>query len=346
MMPSLRAFTPPSRDVRAVRDTRAKAGGPMSTARRSALTMPYGAISHELPAQHRHRPDGTPPHPPFTRPRPAPASASPTRPAPRPVPAAPRRASATFSKSVALSAICACSLVSFSEILSSCRSIFCSSFFAARGVGGETASPAAAFAASRGGGRGAAASSIRCRRSRYSSMPRGSIRSARVAEQREHPVGGALDEEPVVGDHDHRAGPAVEQVLQLGQGLDVEVVGGLVEEEDVGLVHQQPQDLEPAPLTAGQVADRRPLLLLGEAELLAQLPGGHLAALAEVDAVAHLLDGLQHPQVRVELGDLLGEVGELDGLADDDPAGGGLRLALACGRPRPAPAAARSCPRR
>lgn len=134
-----------------------------------------------------------------------------------------------------------------------------------------------------------------------------------------------------MGDHDHRAGPAVEEVLQLGQGLDVEVVGGLVEEEDVGLVHQQAQDLQAAPLTTGEVADGRPLLLLGEAELLAELARRHLAALAEVDAVADALDGLQDPQGRVEFTDLLGEVGQLDGLSDDDPAGRGLDLALGTG---------------
>lgn len=111
-------------------------------------------------------------------------------------------------------------------------------------------------------------------------------------------VGGALDEVAVVADDDERARPAVEDVLQLGQGLDVEVVGGLVEEEDVGLVHQEAQDLEAAAFTAGEVADRGPLLLLGEAELLAELAGGHLPALAQVDALAHLLDGLQHPQRR------------------------------------------------
>ncbi len=134
-----------------------------------------------------------------------------------------------------------------------------------------------------------------------------------------------------MGDHDHRAGPAVEEVLQLGKGLDVEVVGGLVEEEDVGLVHQQAQDLQPAALTAGEVADRRPLLLLGEAELLAQLACRHLAALAEVDAVADALDGLQDTQGRVELADLLGEVGQPDGLADRDFARGGLDVALGAG---------------
>ena len=47
---------------------------------------------------------------------------------------------------------------------------------------------------------------------------------------------------------------------------------------------------------------------------------GHLPALAEVDRAAHLLDGLQHPQRRVQLGDLLREVRQLHGLADARPA--------------------------
>lgn len=152
-----------------------------------------------------------------------------------------------------------------------------------------------------------------------------------VAEEGEDPVGGALDEEAVVGDDDHRAGPAVEEVLQLGQGLDVQVVGGLVEEEDVGLVHEEPQDLGKR-RSPPEVADRRPLLLLGEAELLAELPGRHLPALAEVDPVPDLLDGLQDPGGRVEFGDLLGEVGELDGLADDHLARDRLGLAAGAGR--------------
>ena len=223
----------------------------------------------------------------LTRPRPAPASASPIRRARRPVPAVPRRASPPSRSPWRCRRSARAASSRCSAILSSCRSIRWSSFFAARA---SAARPRRRLPAtpSHGGGRGGAAAA--------SSHPLAALQvlvdTARqhpqrgVAEQREHPVRGPLDEEPVVGDHDHRTRPAVEEVLQLGQGLDVEVVGGLVEEEHVRLVHQQPQDLQPAPLTAGQVADRRPLLLLGEAELLAELARGHLPALAEVDPLA------------------------------------------------------------
>ena len=79
-------------------------------------------------------------------------------------------------------------------------------------------------------------------------------RDLAVAEQRPDRVGDPLEEVAVVGDHDEGAGPAVEEVLEHVEGLDVEVVGGLVEQQHVGLGQQQPQQLEAAPLAAGQVA--------------------------------------------------------------------------------------------
>src|SRR5579875_1404491 len=86
-------------------------------------------------------------------------------------------------------------------------------------------------------------------------------RQAAVAQQGHDVVGHPFQEVPVVADHDQGARPAVEQVFQFGERLDVEVVGGLVEQQHVRLVHQQPEKLETAPLPAGQVADRGPLLV-------------------------------------------------------------------------------------
>jgi hypothetical protein len=84
-------------------------------------------------------------------------------------------------------------------------------------------------------------------------------------------LGHPLEEVPVVADHHQRAGPAVEQVLELGERLDVQVVGWLVEQQHVGFGHEQPEQLDPAPLAAGQVADPGPLPFRGEAEPLQQL---------------------------------------------------------------------------
>src|SRR5262249_34032582 len=72
-------------------------------------------------------------------------------------------------------------------------------------------------------------------------------------------VTGAFEEVPVVADDDEGAWPAVEDVLQGGQRVGVEVVRRLVQEQHVRAGHQQPEQLEPASLAAGEVADPGPL---------------------------------------------------------------------------------------
>ena len=124
-----------------------------------------------------------------------------------------------------------------------------------------------------------------------------------------------------MADHDQRARPGVEQVLQRGQRVGVQVVGRLVQQQHVGLGHQQPEQLQPAPLAAGQVGDRGPLPAGAEAEPLGQLGGGQLDA-AEVGGPGDLLDRLQQPQLSGQLGEdraVLGQVAGPDGLARPGP---------------------------
>ena len=45
-----------------------------------------------------------------------------------------------------------------------------------------------------------------------------------------HPV----EQHPVVTDHEERSGESVESPVQTATGVDVEVVGRLVEQQDVG----------------------------------------------------------------------------------------------------------------
>ena len=46
------------------------------------------------------------------------------------------------------------------------------------------------------------------------------------------------------------AGPAVEVVLDHRQRVDVEVVGGLVQQQDVRLVEEHAENLKPPPFAA------------------------------------------------------------------------------------------------
>ena len=110
-----------------------------------------------------------------------------------------------------------------------------------------------------------------------------------------------------MADDDQRSGPAVEQVLERGQRVDVEIVRRLVEQQHVRLGHHQPHQLEPAPLAARQIGDERPLPVAGEPEALAELRGGQLAAVAERDARAHRLERLEHALAAGELLEVLRE---------------------------------------
>ena len=80
-----------------------------------------------------------------------------------------------------------------------------------------------------------------------------------VALEGEH-VGGDAVEEPAVVADDHGAPREAQQgLLQGPQRVDVEVVGGLVEEQDVAAGLQHLGQLDPVALAARELAD---LLLL------------------------------------------------------------------------------------
>ena len=55
-----------------------------------------------------------------------------------------------------------------------------------------------------------------------------------------------VEEGAVVADDEHGAAEAREAALEPGDGVEVEVVGGLVEEEQVGLLREDDAEVEPA----------------------------------------------------------------------------------------------------
>ena len=147
-----------------------------------------------------------------------------------------------------------------------------------------------------------------------------------VAEQRVGGIGDALDQVAVVGDDHQGAGPGVEEVLQLLEGVDVEIVGGLVEKQHVRLGHEHAGQLQAAALAAGEVAHGGALALRGEAETLGELRGGQLL-LAEVDVGGDVLDGVDDAALRVEVVEFLAQPADAGGLAFDAFAGGQRVLA-------------------
>src|SRR5262245_4821763 len=100
-----------------------------------------------------------------------------------------------------------------------------------------------------------------------------------------------VEEPPVVGYDDGAAGELQQRVFERLQGLDVEVVGRLVEQQQVAADLEGQGEVEPVALAAGQHADR--LLLIGtfEAERGDVGPARHLEVghLDVVEAVRHEL---------------------------------------------------------
>ena len=79
-------------------------------------------------------------------------------------------------------------------------------------------------------------------------------------------VGGDAVEEPAVVADDHgAAGEAQQRLLQRAQRVDVEVVGRLVEQQQVAAAVQQLGQVDAVALAAGEVADL--LLLVGPLEV-------------------------------------------------------------------------------
>ena len=64
-----------------------------------------------------------------------------------------------------------------------------------------------------------------------------------------------FQEDTVVGDEDDRAAVSEQERLQPADRVDVEVVGGLVEQQDVGLVHNGPGQEHPAFHSRGELVE-------------------------------------------------------------------------------------------
>ena len=93
-----------------------------------------------------------------------------------------------------------------------------------------------------------------------------------------------------MADDDHRAVEALEPGFQPDQRVQVQVVGRLVQQQQVGRAHQRARQLQPHAPAAGEAVDRRVELLAAEAQAQQQ----RLRARARVEGA-----GLVQRQVRV-----------------------------------------------
>src|SRR5262249_58139236 len=74
----------------------------------------------------------------------------------------------------------------------------------------------------------------------------------RLVLQRQRVRGDGVDQRAVVGDEQDGAVVRLDRVLERLPALDVEVVGGLVEDQEVGAARDQLRQRQPPALAAGQ----------------------------------------------------------------------------------------------
>ena len=148
---------------------------------------------------------------------------------------------------------------------------------------------------------------------------------ALAAVELEDPAGHVVEEVAVVGDGDDGAGIVGEEVLQPGDGLGVEVVGGLVEQQQVGALEEQAAEGHPAALAARELVDvgvrrRQPQGVHGDLQRAVELPG-----VGGLDGVLHA-PLLGHQLVHLVVGHRVAELG-VD-LVEPGEQGAGLRHPL------------------
>ena len=167
---------------------------------------------------------------------------------------------------------------------------------------------------------------------------------ARAAVELEDPAGHVVEEVAVVGHGHDRARVHLERPLEPGHGLGVEVVGRLVEQEQVGLGQQQPAQGHPPSLAPRErahvgVARREAERVHGDLEGAVELPGAggvdlglQLGLLGEqrVDVGIGITEGGAHLVVAVDqllgLADALGDVpGDVLGFVELRAPGPGSR---------------------
>ena len=135
-------------------------------------------------------------------------------------------------------------------------------------------------------------------------------------------------------------GKAGDQLLQQFQRLHVEIVGRLVEHQQIGRPRQHARQDQPRPLAAGQLADRRARLFGLEQEILHVGDDVALLAVDDDRLAAPVGQEMRQRFLRIDGGALLVERGDLEIAAEPHRACVGLRAR------RSASSGASSCRRR
>ena len=138
-------------------------------------------------------------------------------------------------------------------------------------------------------------------------------------------VADAVEEVAVVGDADDGAFEDGEGFFQHAEGGEVEVVGGLVENDEVAAVLEDLGEHEAGAFATGEEVDALVDAVVAEEETFEVGAGGD-GLVAEEELVAAVGDFVEEGAGAVELHPALVDVVNFDALAENSAAGGGLDL--------------------
>lgn len=114
---------------------------------------------------------------------------------------------------------------------------------------------------------------------------------------------------------DHDAVETVQIILQDRQGPDIEIVGGLIQDQHIGRCHQDPQKIQSSFLSAGELSDEAPLHGPVKKEALQHLCRRD-RPFCGLDILARFLNIINDPHIIIQRLALLGKITDLYGLAD------------------------------
>src|SRR5205085_9140529 len=144
-----------------------------------------------------------------------------------------------------------------------------------------------------------------------------------VALEGEDVGGEAVEEEAVVADDHRAAGKILDRFFQRAQGLDVEVVGRLVEQQHVAAAFQHLGDVDAVALAARKLADILLLVRALEVEC-ADISARRLIVAVDLHVVEPVRNLLPDIVLVVEMVAALVDITEVHGVADVDGAAVGL----------------------
>ena len=126
-----------------------------------------------------------------------------------------------------------------------------------------------------------------------------------------------IHEITVVADHDDTTREVLQVLLEDLECHDVEVIGWLIEHQEVGVTHEHGAEVELTTLTTAELIDIVMLLFGGEQEILQELRGSHPTT-THVNVVSNIGDNVNHLLLFIEMQSFLREISEAYGIANDD----------------------------